>query len=111
MDLLQKGQAFTVLDVREEAEYAAGHLNGLLLPLGLLDQKLDEIPGRFPLLVYCQSGGRSRQAAARLVARGMGPVYNLKGGLAAMSPEEQEALRQLVKARLQEPGALRAGLS
>ncbi|MGV3639602.1 MAG: molybdopterin-synthase adenylyltransferase MoeB [Adhaeribacter sp.] len=96
VDLLQKGQGFTLLDVREEAEYAAGHLNGLLLPLGLLDQKLDEIPGGFPLVVYCQSGGRSRQAAARLVARGMGPVYNLKGGLAAMSLAEQETLRQLV---------------
>lgn len=95
-DLLGSGRGITLIDVREEAEYAAGHLNGLLLPLGTLEHQLHTLPRHLPLVVYCQGGGRSRQAAARLAAHGFGPVYNLKGGLAALSQQEQEALRQLV---------------
>ena len=41
------------LDVRQPKEYAAGHLPGAkLLPLGELDNRLDEIPPDKPTIIY-----------------------------------------------------------
>ena len=56
-----------LLDVREPAEYAAGHLPGaLLLPLGELAARAAELPTDRELVLYCQRGGRSATAAAQL---------------------------------------------
>ncbi len=75
-----------VLDVREDREVAAGMLpNALHIPLGQLEQRLDELEpyrGR-KLLVYCRSGHRSQRAAARLRKAGFEDVYNLEGGILA----------------------------
>ncbi len=74
----------TLLDVRQDGEYAQAHLPGALhIPLGDLGGRLGELdPGR-PVLAYCRSGSRSAAAAAMLAARGFGEVINLEGGLLA----------------------------
>ena len=75
-----------VLDVREDREVAAGMLpNAVHIPLGQLEQRLDELE-RYrdrKLLVYCRSGHRSQRAAARLRKAGFEEVYNLEGGILA----------------------------
>jgi rhodanese-related sulfurtransferase/rubrerythrin len=74
----------TLLDVRQDWEYAEAHLPGAVhVPLGELDRRLGELaPGR-PTVVYCRSGSRSAAAAAMLAAHGFGEVFNLKGGILA----------------------------
>lgn len=75
-----------VLDVREEKEFAAGHLpRAKHIPAGQLGKRLDEI-AKFkskPVIVTCQSGARSGSACRVLKNAGFTSVYNLKGGLPA----------------------------
>ncbi|MFY0408128.1 rhodanese-like domain-containing protein [Solicola sp. PLA-1-18] len=72
-----------VLDVREDDEWASGHLDGAVhVPLGQLPGRLDEVPRDGQVLVYCKVGGRSAQATAYLQQAGVDAV-NLDGGILA----------------------------
>lgn len=72
------------LDVREPGEFAAGHLPGAVcLPQADLLMRIDEIPRDRGVLVVCQSGNRSRNAARFLAGRGYADVADLIGGTAA----------------------------
>lgn len=75
-----------VLDVRDEAEYAAGHITDARnIPLSALDTRFQEL-NKFkdkPILVNCQAGMRSGKAVAMLHKQGFTKVYNLQGGLNA----------------------------
>ena len=78
---------FTALiDVRTPEEYKEGHLPGASncnwLGPGFLEQVAASYPKEAPLAVYCRSGKRSSNAAAKLVEAGY-TVYNLKGGIVA----------------------------
>jgi rhodanese-related sulfurtransferase len=56
-----------VLDIREPAEYAAGHLpNARNIPAGELEKRMGELPAAKPVLVCCASGSRSGRAIATL---------------------------------------------
>jgi rhodanese-related sulfurtransferase len=69
-----------VLDVREDFEWQAGHIEGALhIPLSLLPVRVGELP-EGQILVTCKVGGRSAQAVAWLVANGHDAV-NLAGGM------------------------------
>lgn len=70
-----------LLDVREEYEYAAGHLPGSRsLPLSRIREIGTLAPDRTaPLFLYCLSGARSGQAAALLRGMGYGSVTNIGG--------------------------------
>jgi rhodanese-related sulfurtransferase len=70
-----------LLDVRAPGEYHQGHLPGSVnLPLALLDSADEIIPEPdTPVFVYCQSGGRSRRAAAMLAEMGYACVKDLGG--------------------------------
>ncbi|MEW6314286.1 MAG: rhodanese-like domain-containing protein [Pseudomonadota bacterium] len=75
-----------LLDVRENHEYAAGHLpNSRHIPLGKLKDRLGEIEKykQKPVVVYCRSGQRSASACATLRKQGFTQVRNLKGGIMA----------------------------
>ena len=79
-----------LIDVREPHEWAVGNLavrGARLIPLGELEERLAELPGERPIVVYCRSGGRSLRAARRIAASGRGPVASLAGGLQAWSRE------------------------
>jgi rhodanese-related sulfurtransferase len=69
-----------VLDVREDIEWAHGHIDGAQhIPLMQLPARLDELPdGR--TLVVCRVGARSAQAVAYLQAQGR-DALNLDGGM------------------------------
>jgi rhodanese-related sulfurtransferase len=70
----------TVLDVRNPDEYVAGHVAGaVLIPLGELAARQDEIPEGDPLYVICAVGGRSLTAARALVEAGYQAV-SVAGG-------------------------------
>ncbi len=69
-----------VLDVRNPDEYEAGHVSGaVLIPLGELGGRQDDIPDGDPLYVICAMGGRSLQATKAMVASGY-PAVSVAGG-------------------------------
>ncbi|MDR2012797.1 MAG: sulfurtransferase [Rhodanobacter sp.] len=87
---------FTLIDVREAEEYAAGYLPGAInLPRGVLEFRIETLPALVdaanpacadrarPLVVYCLSGGRSALAADSLQQLGFGKVHSLAGGFEA----------------------------
>jgi len=85
-----------LVDVREPAEFAAGHLPGSLhIPLGELPQRLGEIPpGAAPVFI-CRVGGRSMAACQLVLRAGVASPANLEGGLLAWSREVDPTLRVL----------------
>ncbi|NLG63701.1 MAG: MBL fold metallo-hydrolase [Candidatus Cloacimonetes bacterium] len=81
-NVLQDGSAH-VIDVRGSAEWEAGHLPGVPnIPVGYLADRLDEIPRDRPVVLHCQTGGRSAIAASVLKANGISNVVNYAGGFA-----------------------------
>ncbi|MFI1762520.1 rhodanese-like domain-containing protein [Streptomyces sp. NPDC020800] len=76
------GEGAVLLDVREIAEWEAGHVPGAVhLPLSLLSAGagLPAPAQARPLVVICRSGNRSRQAAELLAARGADAVDVIGG--------------------------------
>ncbi len=72
----------TLLDVREDDEWQAGHAPGALhIPLGQVPSRLAEVPDG-EVHVICRSGGRSGQAVAWLTRNGY-DVVNVAGGMQA----------------------------
>ncbi len=73
-----------LIDVREPAEYAAGHISGgALIPMGEAPQRLDEIPTDKTVITYCRSGNRSGQVMQFLQQQGYDNVHNMEGGIIA----------------------------
>ncbi len=73
----------SVLDVREDHEWEAGHIEGALhIPLGDLADRRGEIDPAARTVVVCHLGGRSARATAYLVHNGFDAV-NLDGGMEA----------------------------
>lgn len=89
------GDAFTLLDVRQPAEYESEHIPGAkLIPLPNLGDRITEIDAGKPTIVYCAIGGRSRVAAQMLVAKGFAEVMNLTGGIKAWKSEKAIGLEE-----------------
>ena len=73
-----------VLDVREPAEFASGHLpNARNIPVADLDKRVGDLPAGKPVLVCCASGARSGRALGVLRKAGHEQVFNLDGGVHA----------------------------
>ncbi len=71
-----------LLDVREPAEWAAGHAPGAYhVPMMQIPARLDEVPGDRPVVVVCRVGERSAHVTAYLRANGFDNVQNLDGGM------------------------------
>mgnify|MGYP000402580725 FL=1 len=82
----QKTPNAKLIDVREEDEYAAGHIPASInIPLSKIESAQGEITDLdTPLFVYCRSGNRSGQAVAWLKQAGYSKVKNI-GGIANYS--------------------------
>jgi rhodanese-related sulfurtransferase len=83
-ELAQRREAGqVVLDVRNQDEYDEVHVPGvILIPLGELVERVDEVPTDGPLPVICRSGARSMQAAEYLRQQGI-DAMNVVGGTLA----------------------------
>ncbi|AWB90801.1 rhodanese-like domain-containing protein [Aeromicrobium chenweiae] len=72
-----------VLDVREDNEWQAGHIDGAThIPLGDLPARVGELDPTVPTLVVCHLGGRSARATQWLQAQGL-DATNVAGGMEA----------------------------
>lgn len=80
-----------LLDVREPAEFAAGHVPGAVnIPRGVLEFQIGGHPAfqgkqQAELVVYCQSGGRSALATQVLNQMGYSGAVSMAGGFKAWS--------------------------
>ncbi len=81
--LRESGSDLTLLDVREESEYATVNIGGKLIPLGQLDDRLGELDPSGHVVVHCRAGFRGAQAVAKLRAAGFENAWNVNGGLMA----------------------------
>ena len=79
------GEDYFLLDVREPYEYKIANLDGHLVPLGELPQRVSEVDPNKKVVVHCKMGGRSQQAAEFLKQAGYQHVENLAGGITAWS--------------------------
>ena len=74
---------FHLLDVREDDEWAAGHIDGAQhIRLGELSARLGELPKERTIVAVCRSGGRSEAAVRGLRKLGYA-AENLEGGVNA----------------------------
>ena len=83
---LSRGDRFCLVDVREESEWAAGHVPGAIyLGKGIIERDIEQ---RVPdtgaeIILYCGGGYRSALAADSLQKMGYQNVWSLDGGFRA----------------------------
>jgi rhodanese-related sulfurtransferase len=77
------GEKFLIVDVREESEYAAGHVPGALhLGKGVIERDIEaKVPDTAtPMVLYCGGGFRSALSADNLQKMGYTNVISMDGG-------------------------------
>jgi len=85
---MDRGEALTVIDVREPYEYAIARIPGTkLIPLGQIEERSGELDPNTEIILQCRTGKRSADALNRLKAKGFTRLKNLVGGVAAWSDE------------------------
>ena len=81
---LDAGESVTVLDVREPHETAGGIIPGaVVIPLGQLERRWEEVKDADEVVVYCALGARSLQAAGYLRTQGVFNATSMDGGIYA----------------------------
>ena len=84
-----------LLDVRQPHEWEIVNLEtagAVLIPLGELEDRMDEVPTDREIVVYCRTGARSASAAQMLAEEGFTGVFNLVGGIHAWADEVDPSL-------------------
>lgn len=98
-EAIQKGEDWTLVDVREPYEYERAHVPGsLLIPRGLLEGAADpNTPHRIealysarekPVAIICATGGRAALSVLRLQEMGFTNVVNVAGGMKSWEGED-----------------------
>jgi hydroxyacylglutathione hydrolase len=83
-EALARSAAVRLVDVREQAEWDAGHIaSALLSSLSSFQAGLETLPRETPILFYCRSGRRSLEAATRARAHGLPVCGHMGGGILA----------------------------
>jgi NADPH-dependent 2,4-dienoyl-CoA reductase/sulfur reductase-like enzyme/rhodanese-related sulfurtransferase len=82
------GKRAFVLDLRNQAEYEGGHLEGALnIPLDELRYELERLPKGERIHLYCRSGYRAHLALRILAQAGFKDLVNVTGGFLAIKAE------------------------
>jgi len=81
---LKGHKTIQLVDVRSSEEYRQIRIGGSkLIPLHELESRLREIDKMKPVLLYCQSGNRSRMALGLLKGKGFKQAAHMVGGMTA----------------------------
>ncbi|MBL3655720.1 rhodanese-like domain-containing protein [Fulvivirga sediminis] len=87
-EMMDSGEDFQLLDVREPHEFEVANINGELIPRNDQPEAGDKIARDKKVVVHCRSGARSGQAIRFWENKyGLDNLYNLKGGILAWSDE------------------------
>lgn len=88
--LINEGEVTLILDVRNEDEFAEGHLkNSIQIPVDELKESLGDIE-KFKdelVLVYCKTGNRSADAMDILKENGFTNLVHMKDGISKWDGE------------------------
>ncbi|MDB2039331.1 rhodanese-like domain-containing protein [Clostridium perfringens] len=91
--LINYGEVTLILDVRNEDEFAEGHLkNAIQIPVKELKENLSDIE-KFKdelVLVYCRSGKRSAEAVDILKENGFKNLVHMKDGISKWDGEVEK---------------------
>ena len=83
-----------ILDVREAAEYAFGHIPGAKsIPMGELADRMNELNKNEAIYVICRTGTRSDMAAKQLVDAGFTNIYNVIPGMTGYAGELEKEVK------------------
>lgn len=77
--LITSNEDFILVDVRTKVEYESEHIKGAInIPLDEIESTT-MLKKDAKIVVYCQSGNRSAQAARKLIDNGYTNVYDMGG--------------------------------
>lgn len=81
---LKAGEGIGLLDVRDPVELQVSSLPGaVVIPVGQVTQRLDELEREREWVVFCRTGERSARVVKAMRAAGFSRVANLRGGINA----------------------------
>lgn len=91
--MIDNQEDFQLIDVREEYEFDNANLNGLLIPVGDIPSRYEEISKDKKVVIHCRSGARSGNTIQFLEQNfGFQNLYNLEGGIIAWATEIDNSL-------------------
>ena len=86
--MMDEGRDFRLVDVREPHEFEICRIPGsVLIPLGDVPARMNELDSAQEIVVHCRSGMRSARAVSLLQQAGIRRIQNLKGGILAWSDQ------------------------
>jgi rhodanese-related sulfurtransferase len=85
LELIENEKKLQLIDVRTPGEYSEGHLeNSINIDIYDFENfeiEVNKLSKDQPVLIYCKSGSRSKEATDQLIALGFEEVYDLQGGI------------------------------
>ncbi len=82
------------IDVRTENEYKSGHIKGVEnIVLNTLENNLNKINKKEPVIIHCQSGTRAAIAYSILVKNGFENILNYSGGINDWKDKNNELVK------------------
>ncbi len=92
-EMIDKGEDFQLIDVREQSEFDMGNIKGVFIPLATIPQNVEKISKDKKVVVHCRSGKRSANAISFLENNhGFLNLYNLEGGIIAYKNEIDDSI-------------------
>ena len=86
--MLEGGEEFVLVDVREPWEHDAAKIQGsILIPLREIPGSISRLAGAGTIVLYCHHGIRSFDAAAWLRSQGVESAKSMTGGIERWSAE------------------------
>ncbi len=81
-EMIDKGEEIQLLDVRSQAEFAQGIIEGgEFVPLHTIPLKMNDLDKDKTIVFYCRSGARSAQACSYVKQNAGIEALNLRGGI------------------------------
>jgi rhodanese-related sulfurtransferase len=95
LKLVKEGAVFIDVREKDEAATTAYGIDGVRnIPLNELETRMNEVPTTGTVILACNSGYRSGEAAKLLMANGRKDVYSLKGGILQWQRDGQPVVRK-----------------
>jgi TusA-related sulfurtransferase/rhodanese-related sulfurtransferase len=79
---VENGESLTILDVREQDEFEEAHIPGAIhIPLGEVENRMNELQAQDEIHIICHSGRRSGIAGEMMAKKGFGKLLNVVPGM------------------------------